>query len=133
MLPSIQPPVAPLPTETPGLLQIAWTVRFAVLKGLGNPSAKAKTAFSQTLLPLPGAWTQLSSSIQQTGVARAGSRLLCRQKQRRGETMARFPGHRKGRSAVSREERTVSVVGGCSDSSFIPAAAQSWSLQCSKD
>lgn len=36
--------------------------------------------------------------------------------------MARFPGHRKGRSAVSREERTVSVVGGCSDSSFIPAA-----------
>lgn len=56
MLSSIQPPVAPLPTETPGLLQIAWTVRFAVLKGLENPSAKAKTAFPKHFFPclVPG-------------------------------------------------------------------------------
>lgn len=44
--------------------------------------------------------------------------------------MAGFPGHKKGRSAVSREERTVSVAGGCYESSGIPGAAQSWSLQC---
>lgn len=31
---------------------------------------------------------------------------------------------------MSREERTVSVVGGSCDSSFTPGAAQSWSLHC---
>lgn len=95
----------------------------------GKSFSKSINSFSQIFLPLPGAWAQLSSSLQHTGVARAGSRLLCRQNQRRGETMAGFPGHRKGRSAVSREEKTVSVVEGCYDSSFIPGAAQSWSLQ----
>lgn len=49
MLPSIQPPVVPLPTEIPGLLQLHGLWGFAELKGLGNPSAKAKTDFPKHL------------------------------------------------------------------------------------
>lgn len=68
MLPSIQPPVVPLPTEIPGLLQFAWTVRFAELKGLGNPLAKAKKQLSPNISSL--AWC-LDTAVQQRSVGRS--------------------------------------------------------------
>lgn len=47
--------------------------------------------------------------------------------------MAGWFGCRKGRSAqrtaVVRQEKAMSVLGGCSDCSVIPSAAQSWSVQ----
>lgn len=75
--------------------------------------------------------------IQNTEVSRAASGLLCRQKQRRGETMAWLLGHRMGRSAhkraVVRKQKAMGVVRRCYGCSFIPSAAQSWSPQsCSQ-
>lgn len=94
-----------------------------------KPSAKWKRVFRKhfSLCLAPG--HSCPGCIQHTEIPRGGSRLLCRQNQRRGETIAALLGHKRGRSAqrraVVREEKAIIAVGERYKGSFIPSAAQS--------
>lgn len=127
MLQSFYTFVLPLPTEIPSLLQFTWTVRLEKPElNLQQNQKELFISISCFSWPLDSA---IHTAFSTQGWIRAPLLTKPKEKWDHGWDAWKQEGEKCPERAVGREEKAMSVVGGCYNCSFIPSAAQSWSLQ----